>query len=159
MCRHLAWLLVGTAGTTVASAQAGTAGRLSWSNTVQASVPAVAVVSVLTTPDGDATSPGRRRWRAVLRTGANDRHELRLRGLSAAWTVQHAGVAMTSPPGGEVVIAAQLARGYHEVVVLLDGPERQPPAFEAVVRTVQVSGGLATAPLAAGSADGILRRP
>ncbi|MFN9576364.1 MAG: hypothetical protein ACK6AH_07365 [Gemmatimonadota bacterium] len=159
MCRHLTWLLVGAACSTVASAQAGTAGRVSLPTTVQASVPAVAVVSALTAPDGDAASRGRRRWRAVVRTGANDRHDLRRRGLLPEWTVQHAGVALAPSPGGDIVIAERLARGYHEVVVLLDGPQRQPPAFEAVVRTVQVSGGLATASLATGPADGILRRP
>lgn len=148
----------------VAVAQVSGIGRAQWPSAVRASVPAVAVLSANATPDGATDARGRRRWRAVLRTGANDRHAVHVRGLPEGWTVRVAGddpaVPRASATGaGELRIAEQLARGYHELVLWIDGPARQAPTIEAIVQTTQVPGGLAVATLALTPADGNLRRP
>jgi hypothetical protein len=118
--------------------------------TLMAPVPAVAVLSATTTRE---TSEGRAatgRWRAVLRTGANDRHRLSVRGVAPGWTIRVVDGAVAGAPAGsgtEFVLRDDLARGYHNVTVILEGPADRLPVLDAVVRTTQVPGGLAVAAL------------
>ena len=137
------------ASASASEAQLSGVGRVQLASSVRIGVPAVAVLTAATQAMGTPTPSARlSRWRAVLRTGANDRHALSILGLRDGWTVRVADASTALPStGGEVVVATALARGYHDIVLVLEGPATREPPIEAVVRTLDVQGGLAVAPL------------
>lgn len=144
-----AWI-TGTVATGLWAQAAAAQGVVQIRQTLVAPVPAVAVLSATTMLEPTEARATTRRWRAVLRTGANDRHRLTLRGQGPGWTVRVAD-APAGPPeplgGGEIVIREALTRGYHDVTLILEGPGHRVPVVDAVVRTTQVPGGFAVAAL------------
>lgn len=140
------------AGGAVLPAQTTGVGRVQVPWTVRASVPAIAVLQAETRRMASGDRRGRQQWAARLTTGANDRHEVRVRGGAPGWTVRLAEGDTRPVPldGGEVVLTTGLARGYHALTLLLDGPTGGRPEVEALVRTIQVPGGEASARLAPG---------
>lgn len=148
-----AWRRVGIAAGIVGSGLPGAAwaqGVVQLRQTLVAPVPAIAVLSATTTREATSDRASTGRWRAVLRTGANDRHRLTLRGVAQGWTIRLADEPSRPPQpvhGTELVLRDGLGRGYHDVTVILEGPADRPPVLDAVVRTTQVPGGLAVATL------------